>query len=371
MKRVMLVMGTRPETIKMAPVYHEFQRRGVVETLVCSTGQHRQILDQMMEFFELPVHEELNIMKPGQDLFDITSNVLLGMRDVLTRTKPDMVLVQGDTTTVMATAMAAFYLNIPVGHVEAGLRTWNLRNPFPEEMNRWVADSISTLHFAPTELSRQSLRQCGIRDDSILVTGNTVIDALHYALRKLEQSPFAALDLASMPRTVLLTSHRRESFGEPIRNTFAAIRRLVDAHPDLHVIYPAHPNPNVREAIAECLHNIERVHIIDPQPYPEFVKLMRDCDIVLTDSGGVQEEAPSLGKPVLVLRDTTERPEGVDGGTAKLIGTDSDRIVAEVSRLLDDASAYDAMSKAINPYGDGAAAARIADAVERHLAARP
>ncbi len=367
MKRIMLVMGTRPETIKMAPVYHAFKRQGRCEIIVCSSGQHREILDQMMAFFELPVHEELNIMKPGQDLFDITSGVLLGMREVLTRLKPDMVLVQGDTTTVMATSLAAFYLNIPVGHVEAGLRTWNLRNPFPEEMNRWVADTVSTLHFAPTELSREAMLTCGIREDGIVVTGNTVIDALQYALRKLEARPFEALDLTAMPRKLLLTTHRRESFGEPIRNTFAAVRQLEAKYPDVHVIYPAHPNPNVQEAVNECLSDLERVHVLPPQSYPEFVKLMRDCDIVLTDSGGVQEEAPSLGKPVLVLRETTERPEGVDGGTARLIGTDTQRIIDETSALLDNAEVYDAMARAINPYGDGMAAQRIVTAVVEYL----
>ena len=367
MKRVMLVMGTRPETIKMAPLYHAFKRKRKIETMVCSTGQHRHILDQMMAFFEIDIDEELNIMKPGQDLFDITSGVLLGMREVLTRTKPDMVLVQGDTTTVMATAMAAFYLDIPVGHVEAGLRTWNLRNPFPEEMNRWVADTISTLHFSPTELSREAMLKCGIRDEGIVVTGNTVIDALQYALRKLENRPFEALDLTAMPRKILLTTHRRESFGKPIRNTFAAVRRLIEMYPDLHVIYPAHPNPNVQEALNECLAGLGRVHILEPQAYPEFVTLMRDCDIVLTDSGGVQEEAPSLGKPVLVLRETTERPEGVDEGTAKLIGTDTERIVRGASALLDDPAAYDAMAQAINPYGDGFAAHRIVTAVVEYL----
>jgi UDP-N-acetylglucosamine 2-epimerase (hydrolysing) len=251
--------------------------------------------------------------------------------------------------------------------VEAGLRTWNLRNPFPEEMNRWVADTVSTLHFAPTDLSREAMLTCGIQEDGIVVTGNTVIDALQYALKKLEARPFEALDLTAMPRKILLTTHRRESFGEPIRNTFAAVRQLVSKYPDVHVIYPAHPNPNVQEAVNECLRELERVHVLPPQSYPEFVKLMRDCDIVLTDSGGVQEEAPSLGKPVLVLRETTERPEGVDGGTARLIGTDTQRIVDETSALLDNAEVYDAMAKAINPYGDGMAAQRIVTAVVEYL----
>jgi UDP-N-acetylglucosamine 2-epimerase (non-hydrolysing) len=367
MKRVMLVMGTRPETIKMAPVYHALMRHGRLEVCVCSTGQHRDMLDQMMEFFEIPIHHELNIMTPGQDLFDITSNVLLGMKAVLRDIHPDMVLIQGDTTTVMATAMAAFYLTIPVGHVEAGLRTGDLANPFPEEMNRCVADTLSALHFAPTARAREALRQSGIGEDSILVTGNTVVDALQYALRKLEDAPFEALDLQRMPRKLLLTTHRRESFGVPIRRTFEALRGLVHKYPDLHAIYPAHPNPHVQEAVEECLAGLERVHVLPPQPYPEFVKLMRECDIILTDSGGVQEEAPSLAKPVLVLRDTTERLEGIDGGTARLVGTAPARIEAEVARLLEDPAAYDAMARAANPYGDGAAGERIAAALHEYL----
>jgi UDP-N-acetylglucosamine 2-epimerase (non-hydrolysing) len=361
MKNVLIIIGTRPETIKMAPVYHALAQREDLNVTICSSGQHRQILDQMTDFFELPIHEELNVMQPGQDLFDVTSRVLLGMRDVLQRDKPDVVLVQGDTTTVMAAALAAFYCDIPVGHVEAGLRTWNMRNPFPEEMNRVVTDSLTSLHFAPTENARDALLKCGCKDETIHLTGNTVIDALFYAVDKLGDVPASAIDRSAMDRMILLTTHRRESFGRPIRNTFAAVRTLVARYPDVHIVYPAHPNPNVQEAVKECLGDVDRVHVLDPQPYPEFVKLMRDADLVLTDSGGVQEEAPSLGKPVLVLRETTERPEGVDAGTAKLIGTDTDRIIEETARLLDSKAAYDAMARAVNPYGDGKAGDRIAD----------
>jgi UDP-N-acetylglucosamine 2-epimerase (non-hydrolysing) len=367
MKRILLIIGTRPETIKMAPVYHALRDADGMEALVCSSGQHREMLDQMTAFFGLPVDEELNVMTPGQDLFDITAKVLTGMREVLKRLKPDMILVQGDTTTVMAAGLAAFYLDIPVGHVEAGLRTWNMRNPFPEELNRVVTDALSNLHFAPTEGAKAALLKSGVSEASILVTGNTVIDALLFATEKLSGESCAAADTAAMDRYILLTSHRRESFGAPIRNTFDAVRALIRKYPDLHVVYPAHPNPNVREAIGEKLDGIDRVHILEAQPYPEFVKLMRDSTLILTDSGGVQEEAPTLGKPVLVLRETTERPEGVEAGTAKLIGTDTGRIVEETARLLDDPDAFNAMARAVNPYGDGQAGRRIADCLCRHL----
>lgn len=360
MKQALLVMGTRPETIKMAPVYHALHADSAIKTRVCLTGQHREILDQMTEFFGIQADMDLDLMTPGQDLAGITSRILARMTKVLKDTAPDIILLQGDTTTVMATALAAFYCEIPVGHVEAGLRTWNLRNPFPEELNRWLADAISALHFAPTERSREALLRNGIAPDSIHVTGNTVIDALFYTLGKLEGQPFQALDLSTMKQTILLTTHRRESFGAPIRNTFKAVSALVRRFPDLHVIFPAHPNPNVQQAIADELALAPRVHVLPPQPYPEFVKALRDCHIILTDSGGVQEEAPSLGKPVLVLRETTERPEGVEAGTAKLIGTAPKRIEAEVARLLEEPAAYSAMANAINPYGDGHAAARIA-----------
>lgn len=359
MKRLLLVIGTRPEAIKLAPVYHALRREPGFEVFVCLAGQHREILDQMVEFFEIPSDCNLNVMEAGQDLFDVTSKVLLGMRGVLNDIRPDVVLVQGDTTTVMAAAVAAFYAKVAVGHVEAGLRTWNLLNPYPEEFNRCVADLVSRYHFAPTELSKQALMRTGIQPERIHVTGNTVIDALHYAVSKLGSEPFRALDLSSMEKVILLTTHRRESFGGPIRNTLRAVAALAKKFGDLHVVFPAHPNPSVRQAISECLDGCPRIHVIAPQSYPEFVKLMRRSDVILTDSGGVQEEAPGLGKPVLVLRETTERPEGITAGTAKLVGTDPTQIEGEVSRLITDREAYRAMSHAVNPYGDGKAAERI------------
>jgi UDP-N-acetylglucosamine 2-epimerase (non-hydrolysing) len=362
-KRILLVIGTRPETIKMAPVYHALKQEAWCETVVCSTGQHRHLLDQMTAFFEVQTDLDLEVMAPGQDLFDVTSQVLLKMRGVLQDVKPDLLLVQGDTTTVMASAMAAFYSGIPVGHVEAGLRTWNMANPFPEEFNRIATDAISTIHFAPTALAKETLLKNQVSEDSIHVTGNTVIDALSYTLNKLEGDPFAALDLSSMGRVILLTTHRRESFGEPMRRVFNAVKKITNAYPDVHFVYPAHPNPCVQEAIAEHLQGTQRVSILEPQPYPEFVKLLRDCHMVLTDSGGVQEEAPSLGKPVLVLRETTERPEGISAGTAMLVGTDPERIVAETARLLDDEAAYGQMAQAVTPYGDGQSTQRIVKAI--------
>lgn len=364
MKNVMLAFGTRPETIKLAPVYHAMKRHPGLDVSVCLTGQHRDMLDQMTEFFEVPTDYDLNVMEPGQDLFDVTAKVLLGMRTVFAVARPDMVMVQGDTTTVMAVSMAAFYLRIPIAHVEAGLRTWDFDNPFPEEFNRWVADAASTLHFAPTEISRDALLGCGFSPETVHVTGNTVIDALFLTLDKLQGEPVRALDLDGFKKTVLLTTHRRESFGEPVRNTFKAVQALVKKYPALHFVFPAHPNPKVLEAIDECIGTeADRIHILSPQPYPEFVKLMRDCDVVLTDSGGVQEEAPSLGKPVLVLREKTERPEGVTAGTAKVVGTDPGRIVAEVSELIENENAYGKMATAVNPYGDGQSARKIADIV--------
>lgn len=364
MKRITLIIGTRPETIKMAPVYHALSKRANLELVVCATGQHREMMSSMASFFGMPIHEDLAVMRPNQDLFDITASVLTGMRDTLRRLQPDMILTQGDTTTVMAASLAAFYLDIPVGHVEAGLRTCDMRNPFPEELNRVVTDVVSSKHFAPTPGAREVLLRSGIAEQCIHVTGNTVIDALFYTLNKLDAAPAPSMS-AQTPtdRVILLTTHRRESFGLPIRRTFAAVRRLVERYPDVHFVYPVHPNPNVQEAVQECLHNVNRVHLLPPQPYPEFVRLMRDCTFVLTDSGGVQEEAPSVGKPVLVLRETTERPEGVTAGTAKLIGTDADRIVKEVSLLLDDPEAYATMARAVNPYGDGTAGERIAEIV--------
>ncbi|MBI4558007.1 MAG: UDP-N-acetylglucosamine 2-epimerase (non-hydrolyzing) [Candidatus Hydrogenedentes bacterium] len=360
-------MGTRPEIIKMAPVYHALRAHGAFRTEVCLTGQHRELADSMMSFFEVPADRNLDVMTRGQGLSELTSRVLLGMSDALRSSRPDLLLVQGDTTTVMASALAAFYLGIPVGHVEAGLRTWNLRNPFPEELNRWVADAVSTLHFAPTPAARDALVRNGITAESVTVTGNTVIDALFLTLRKLQGQPFKALNLAEMPRMLLLTTHRRESFGDPMRNTFRAISALIQKYPDLHVVFPVHPNPNVQEAMTAALVADDRVHLLPPQSYPEFVKLMRDSHLILTDSGGVQEEAPSLGKPVLVLRETTERPEGVSAGTAKLVGTASDQIVREASRLLEEPRAYARMATAVNPYGDGQASGRIVETISQYL----
>ena len=367
MKKILLVIGTRPETIKMAPVYHALRREPALEPLVCNTGQHKEIVEQMLQFFELPCQESLNVMTHAQDLFDVTGRVLVGMREVIERLRPDLLLVQGDTTTVMAATLAAFYLDVPVGHVEAGLRTGNMRNPFPEELNRCITDLASAYHFAPTKRAREALIKSGIAPNSIHVTGNTVTDALLFTLERLKGEPFQALDLAPMKTKILLTTHRRESFGEPIRNTFRAVREIVAQYNGLHVIFPAHPNPQVQSAVRDALGETPRVHVISPQPYPEFVKLLRDCDLVLTDSGGVQEEAPTLGKPVLVLRETTERPEGIEAGTARLIGTETARIHHEVARLLDDSDAYNAMATTHNPYGDGHASERIAEV----LAQRP
>jgi len=358
-KRVLAVGGTRPEIIKLAPVVHALRAAGV-ETPFCATAQHRELADEMLRFFDIVPDHDLAVMTPGQDLFDVTTKVLLGMRGVLDDVRPDCVIVQGDTTTVMAAALAAFYREVPVAHVEAGLRTWNLRNPFPEELNRWIADAASTWHFAPTEGAREALLRCGIGESTIHVTGNTVIDALQWTLARLGDEPPAALTLPEGARVVLLTMHRRESFGAPMRAALGAVRALTERYEDVHAVFPAHPNPHVAEAVRDCLEGAERVHAIAPQPYPEFVKWMRDAAIILTDSGGVQEEAPTLGKPTLVLRETSERPEGIAAGTAKLVGTDAETILREVSRLLDDPAAYAAMAAPANPYGDGHAAERIA-----------
>lgn len=358
MKRLLFVGGTRPEIIKLAPVVHATKAVGL-EALFCTTAQHRELADEMLRFFGIEPAFDLDVMTPGQDLFDVTAKVLLGMRGVMREAQPDCVVVQGDTTTVMATALAAFYLEVPVAHVEAGLRTWNLRNPFPEELNRWIADAAATWHFAPTEGAREALLRCGITACSIHVTGNTVIDALEWTRGRLGDAAPAAVTLPAESRMILLTTHRRESFGAPMRAALQAVRELTEQDERLWALFPAHPNPAVTDAIAECLDGAARVSVIPPQPYPEFVKLMRDATIILTDSGGVQEEAPTLGKPTLVLRETSERPEGIAAGTAKLVGTDTRRIVAEARRLLDDPVAYAAMATPANPYGDGHAARRI------------
>ena len=377
MKRILLVFGTRPEAIKMCPLVKEFQKYPAdFETLVCVTGQHREMLDQVLHIFEVVPDYDLNRMKKGQDLYDITARVLTGMRDVLDEVRPDVVLVHGDTTTSTAAALAAFYRQIPVGHVEAGLRTHNIYSPWPEEMNRQITGRIATYDFSPTPLSRQNLLDEGVPSERITVTGNTVIDALQMVVERIkgddglasqlaERLGAAGYGAASGRRMVLITGHRRENFGEGFINICLAIRDLAAKYRDVDFVYPMHLNPNVRGPIHEIfganLENLGNLYFIEPLEYLDFVYLMEKCTLVLTDSGGIQEEAPGLGKPVLVMRDTTERPEALDAGTVKLVGTDYDLIVGEVSRLLDDADAYDAMSHAVNPYGDGHACARIVE----------
>ena len=388
MKKIMLVFGTRPEAIKMAPLVKEFQKhRDTFETVVCVTGQHRQMLDQVLDLFEITPDYDLDIMKQGQDLYDVTARVLTGMRDVLADARPDVVLVHGDTTTSTAAALAAFYQQIPVGHVEAGLRTHNIYSPWPEEMNRQITGRIATFNFAPTSLSRQNLLAEGIADESITVTGNTVIDALHWVVDKIRKDSSLNLELAaqlkeagydvsrlafhserseeSPRRLVLITGHRRENFGDGFISMCTAIKDLTVRYPDVDFVYPMHLNPNVRkpihEVFGEDLSNLGNMFFIEPLEYLSFVYLMEKACIVLTDSGGIQEEAPGLGKPVLVMRDTTERPEALEAGTVKLVGTDYHKILDEVSLLLDDQSTYEKMSKAVNPYGDGMACGRIVE----------
>jgi UDP-N-acetylglucosamine 2-epimerase (non-hydrolysing) len=380
MKKIMLVFGTRPEAIKMAPLVKEFQKYPEsFQTLVCVTGQHREMLDQVLSIFDIVPDFDLDIMKHGQDLYDVTSRVLLGMRDVLTAARPDVVLVHGDTTTSTAAALAAFYQQIPVGHVEAGLRTHNVYSPWPEEMNRQITTRIASYHFAPTPLSRKNLLQEGIADECITVTGNTVIDALRWVVDKIRKDSSLNLELAgqlkatgydvkrlaSPRRLVLITGHRRENFGEGFLNICQAIKDLTVRYPEVDFVFPMHPNPNVRQPIREVfgekLSDQSNIFFIEPLEYLSFVYLMEKASIVLTDSGGIQEEAPGLGKPVLVMRDTTERPEALEAGTVKLVGTSRDTIVNELSRLLDDPASYELMSKAVNPYGDGKACGRIVE----------
>lgn len=377
-KSTMLVFGTRPEAIKMAPLVKEFQKHpDKFQTIVCVTGQHRQMLDQVLEIFDIKPDYDLNIMKQGQDLYDVTARVLTGMREVLSEAKPDVVLVHGDTTTSTAAALAAFYQQIPVGHVEAGLRTHNIYSPWPEEMNRQITGRIATYHFAPTPLSRENLIAEGIATDKITVTGNTVIDALYMVIDKikcdsdldsklnaeLKSAGYDVDRLANGRKMVLITGHRRENFGDGFISMCRAIKTLTEKYPDVDFVYPMHLNPNVRrpihEVFGENLTGLGNMFFIEPLEYLSFVYLMEKSTIVLTDSGGIQEEAPGLGKPVLVMRDTTERPEALEAGTVKLVGTDYDKIINEVSRLLDDANYYDNMSKAVNPYGDGLASERI------------
>ena len=374
----MLVFGTRPEAIKMAPLVKEFQKYPEqFNTIVCVTGQHREMLDQVLRLFDITPDYDLNIMKQGQDLYDVTARVLVGMRDVLKESQPDVVLVHGDTTTSTAAALAAFYQQIPVGHVEAGLRTHNIYSPWPEEMNRLITGRIATYHFAPTPLSKENLLNENVAESAIVVTGNSVIDALYMVVDKiksntsLSQELFSVLiqagydvsRLANGKKLVLITGHRRENFGDGFINMCTAIKDLTQKYPYVDFVYPMHLNPNVRkpihEVFGEDLSNLGNMFFIEPLEYLSFVYLMEKSTIVLTDSGGIQEEAPGLGKPVLVMRDTTERPEALSAGTVKLVGTNYDKIVGEVSRLLDDAEYYNAMSKAVNPYGDGLACDRI------------
>ena len=398
MKKIMLVFGTRPEAIKMAPLVKEFQKYpDLFETIVCVTGQHREMLDQVLRLFEIQPDYDLNIMKQGQDLYDVTSRVLLGMRDVLRNVQPDVVLVHGDTTTSTAAALAAFYQQIPVGHVEAGLRTHNIYSPWPEEMNRQITGRIATYNFAPTPLSRQNLLEEKVNEASISVTGNTVIDALYwvvdkikrdealneelkatlatagYDVERLSNSQFTTQNSELSRRLVLITGHRRENFGEGFIHMCTAIKDLTQKYPDVDFVYAMHLNPNVRKPIREVFVGLDSLSLgegwgeasnmffIEPLEYLSFVYLMEKSTIVLTDSGGIQEEAPGLGKPVLVMRDTTERPEALEAGTVKLVGTDYDKIVSEVSALLDNQDYYDTMSKAVNPYGDGLACGRIVE----------
>lgn len=383
MKKIMLVFGTRPEAIKMAPLVNEFQKYPEsFQTIVCVTGQHREMLDQVLKIFEITPNYDLNIMQQGQDLYDITSRVLIGLRDILKNVQPDILLVHGDTTTSTAAALAAFYQQIPVGHIEAGLRTHNIYSPWPEEMNRQIIGRISTYHFAPTPLSKQNLLREAVAEEAIIITGNTVIDALYWVVDKIKNEPELSSELESVlkkagydinrlkggRRLVLITGHRRENFGNGFISMCTAIKHLADKYVDVDFVYPMHLNPNVRKPIhtvfSDDLSNLGNMYFIEPLEYLSFVYLMEKSTIVLTDSGGIQEEAPGLGKPVLVMRDTTERPEALDAGTVKLVGTNYDMIVTEVSQLLDNEEAYEKMSNAVNPYGDGLASSRIVKMLE-------
>lgn len=382
----MLVFGTRPEAIKMAPLVKAFQaRKEDFETVVCVTGQHREMLDQVLSLFDIKPDFDLNIMKQGQDLYDVTSRVLLGMRDVFKTCVPDILFVHGDTTTSTAAALAAFYHQIPVAHVEAGLRTGNIYSPWPEEMNRLITGRIATYNLSPTKLSRENLLRENVSDSKIVVTGNTVIDALHWVTNKINNDKdlnanlakelvtkgYDVTRLSNGRRLVLITGHRRENFGDGFRNICNALKALSEKYPDVDFVYPMHLNPNVRrpihEAFGEDLSNLGNMFFIEPLEYLMFIFLMEKSDVVLTDSGGIQEEAPGLGKPVLVMRDTTERPEALEAGTVKLVGTDYDAIVDNVSLLLDNREAYERMSHAVNPYGDGKACGRIIDFIKSKM----
>ena len=365
MKKVMLVFGTRPEAIKMCPLVNELKTRQNIETTVCVTGQHRQMLDQVLEAFAVVPDYDLSIMKQRQTLFDVTTNILEKIKGVLEEVNPDVVLVHGDTSTTFVTALACFYMQIPVGHVEAGLRTYNIYSPYPEEFNRQAVGIIAKYNFAPTNMSRDNLIREGKDENSIYVTGNTAIDALKTTVKDNYEHP--ELEWAKDSRLIMITAHRRENLGEPMHHMFRAIRRIMDEHEDVKAIYPIHMNPVVRGIANEYLGNDDRIHIIEPLDVLDFHNFLSRSYLILTDSGGIQEEAPSLGKPVLVMRDTTERPEGIAAGTLKLVGTEEETIYKEFSRLLSDKSEYDVMSKACNPYGDGHACERIADVLVNEL----
>ncbi len=368
MKTIMLVFGTRPEAVKMCPLVNELRRREGLRTVVCVTGQHRQMLDQVLEAFRVVPDYDLSIMKEGQTLTDITLGVLGRLGELLDREKPDVVLVQGDTTTAFAGALACFYRRIPVGHVEAGLRTYDTDSPYPEEFNRRAVGIVARYNFAPTETARENLLREGKKPETVWVTGNTVIDALKTTVRRDFTHP--VLDWAGESRLIFITAHRRENLGEPMRRMFRAIRRVVEEHPDVRAVYPIHMNPLVRRAADEELGDCDRIRLAEPVDVIDCHNLMARSYLILTDSGGIQEEAPSLGKPVLVMRDATERPEGVAAGTLRLVGTDEEAICRSFTELLTDPTAYDAMAKAVNPYGDGHAAERIADILERGFTAR-
>lgn len=359
MKKVMLVFGTRPEAIKMCPIILELRKKTEIETVVCITGQHKEMLEQVIALFKIDVKYDLQIMKKNQNLFDITTSVMNGLREILIQEKPDIVLVHGDTTTTFAASLSCFYLQIPIGHVEAGLRTYNLKSPYPEEFNRQAAGIIAQYHFAPTKQAKENLMREGKQESSIYVCGNTVIDALKTTVSR--EYYHKELEWAAGSKMVLMTAHRRENLGKPMEQIFRAVRRIVEENPDTKLIYPVHKNPIVRELADKLLGGNKRIHLIEPLDVFDFHNFMDRSFLILTDSGGIQEEAPALGKPVLVLRDTTERPEGIQAGTLKLVGTQYDNVCREFQRLLDDRTEYKRMSQAVNPYGDGHASERIVE----------
>ena len=361
MIKVMTIFGTRPEAIKMAPLVKELEERNEIESIVCVTAQHREMLDQVLTVFDIKPDYDLNIMKQGQTLSEITSRVLLGLEEIIQKEKPNIILVHGDTTTTFAGALAAFYNQVDIGHVEAGLRTWDKYSPFPEEMNRQMVDRMTDMYFAPTSVSKNNLIDEGIADEKIYVTGNTAIDAMSTTVKKDYSNPI--LDWVGDNRMLLLTAHRRENLGEPMRHIFKAIKRIVDEYDDVRVVYPIHKNPKVREVAKEVFGDMNKIKLIEPLEVIDFHNFQNKSYIILSDSGGIQEEAPSLGKPVLVLRNTTERPEGISAGTLKLVGNDEDTIYNETKKLLDNKFEYEKMSKASNPYGDGKASVRIVDAI--------